>query len=120
VPFLLFARILPNYQGGDLVYELIIALVIIISYGIVFLYWPFSFIMMVLFHSKLEKPELFEFIFFLLHSYLALSIAHNGIFGLSGHVDYISPPILGWLVVIVIKGYFVGKTFMNSGSSKPK
>ena len=91
IAFLLAGETLENVHSGGLFYSSKIALAIIFFYGVVWLYLPLSLGITAWLRPDYKWFGAVEFIFYLTHSIVAISIAYNGIFGLSDRIAYLSP-----------------------------
>ncbi len=104
--FVASAELLENYRSGDLIYSLKIALMVVITYGVSFLYWPLSFLITTWFRASVKWSIVAGMLFFLAHSVLAISIAYNGVFGISDRISYLSPLVLAWVSVCIVQVAF--------------
>lgn len=105
--FMIAGEMLSDFRSGGLSYSAKVAVGVAIFYGIIALYWPLSFALTAWFRPNHDWFPIAELIFYLVHSVVAISIAYNGVFGLSDRINYLSPLILAWGAVTAIKAVFV-------------
>lgn len=84
-----------------------VALGAIISYGVLCLYWPSTWLLTYIGKNGFRAYQLVELAFYFCHSVMFLSLFYGGIFGVSKSVDYTSPLVLGWASVLLINVIFL-------------
>lgn len=107
IVFVVSAELIDNFRSGGVIYSFQIALGVSIFYGIFMLYWPLSFGITAWLKPRLRWFPLAELLFFISHSFLALSIVNNAAFGVSERIVYVSPEVLGWGSVCVAKAMLI-------------
>ena len=103
-------------------YGLKVALGAIVSYGVISLYWPGSWILTYFGRNGFKAYQVSETMFYILHSFIFLSLFYGGIFGLSENIKYTSPLVLGWISVIIVHVGFIifGEAVFNIGQNGQK
>lgn len=115
IVFIVSAELLEHFRSGGVGYSSRIALGVAIFYGLVLLYWPLSLALYSWLWPNPRQPAVAEILFFLVHSVVVISIAYNGVFGFSDRISYLSPLVLAWGTVCIVKTAFVLFSVTNSG-----
>jgi hypothetical protein len=82
------------------------------------LYWPLSLGITAWLKPRLKWFLLIEFLFFISHSILALSLVNNAVFGVSERIDYVSPAVLGWGSVCIAKAMLIAISAIRVGMAR--
>lgn len=79
-----------------------ILIALLATYGFVLLYIPISGLVFFVAKKFGLTSINYEAIWFLIHSFCALSLMYNQIFGVSKTIDYSSHLLLGWYIVLLL------------------
>lgn len=89
--FLIAASLIDGMQVNEVVFGIKVVWVIFVTYGGIFLYWPISLGLAVALRGNRSRQKRAQFLFFVPHSWIALSVSYNGLYGLADHINHFSP-----------------------------